>query len=563
MRRVGIAFILLLPILGGACSAEEIARRYAPIFYFEEKETCFPVDVSFHIQNSHLYQYTPEGPILINESISPSYLAEYSSKTVDSEYAYLDNVKGTVDDYESIIREYERQMEEYTVYSRIFSDKGITIIQYWMFYAFNKGELNRHEGDWEMVQIVLSNGTPTEVMYSQHYSGQKARWDQVEKEGEHIKVYVARGSHANYLRFYSGKFGVASDIVGANGKVLKPSDYNLEILKEQEWLNFDGRWGEFGGIEDFILGRAGPQGPAFRDNGTLWNDPYAWGKSLPQADNNIFLLEWFIYNFLALFVLFTLISLCLIGFRIHRRHKKQGLGPKIFSMLYIDGFNLKSLGNVICFIGIIIAIFALFNPWYTVSYRVFGDSNFKIIKTTGVADLIKIDGITGVQVHLPGSTGFVPVGTFSIPFSLLIALGFIFLFLATTGIVTSGKLGSRYIWGGIKLLSVVIIILVAVMALAAMVSSSLQSSDTSIEQSIKEVLQDIYCSPLGNQKTIYISEQDLSGWIHLKWGLGNGGRMLLAGGFVLILAGILEIAAKTPFFEVKEEEEVVSLRSNL
>jgi hypothetical protein len=232
-------------------------------------------------------------------------------------------------------------------------------------------------------------------------------------------------------------------------------------------------------------------------------------------------------------------------------------------MLYIDGFNLKSLGNVICFIGIIIAIFALFNPWYTVSYRVFGDSNFKIIKTTGVADLIKIDGITGVQVHLPGSTGFVPVGTFSIPFSLLIALGFIFLFLATTGIVTSGKLGSRYIWGGIKLLSVVIIILVAVMALAAMVSSSLQSSDTSIEQSIKEVLQDIYCSPLGNQKTIYISEQDLSGWIHLKWGLGNGGRMLLAGGFVLILAGILEIAAKTPFFEVKEEEEVVSLRSNL
>ena len=108
----------------------------------------------------------------------------------------------------------------YKVYAHV--DTTSNIIQYWFFYAFNGGDLNRHEGDWEMIQVVLSGEQPTQVMFSQHYAGQTATWNQVEKEGDHVKVYVARGSHANYIKPYSGKIGLASDTVGDNGKILQP-----------------------------------------------------------------------------------------------------------------------------------------------------------------------------------------------------------------------------------------------------------------------------------------------------------------------------------------------------
>ena len=201
----------------------EIAQQYAPILYFVHDETCFPVDVSYHIDNSYLYMVGSDQPVDIaptNES-----LAGYMS----DEY-YLDNQKGSVDD-DGIITDYRSsELGSYTVYARVDSSDGSTIIQYWMFYAFNKGIQNQHEGDWEMVQVVLSGSTPTEVMYSQHHGGQKATWSQVEKNGDHMKVYVSRGSHANYLRSFSGMVGLANDIVGAGGKTLTSSDYTLEIL---------------------------------------------------------------------------------------------------------------------------------------------------------------------------------------------------------------------------------------------------------------------------------------------------------------------------------------------
>ena len=50
-----------------------------------------------------------------------------------------------------------------------------------MFYAFNEGTMNTHEGDWEMIQVVLnSSHIAKEAMYSQHTGGQKADWSDVE-----------------------------------------------------------------------------------------------------------------------------------------------------------------------------------------------------------------------------------------------------------------------------------------------------------------------------------------------------------------------------------------------
>ena len=530
----------------------DIAQQYAPILYFEKDETCFPVDVSYHIDNSYLFQVGITEPI----SYSPSE-SELSSYSADEyQYCYLDNQKGTVND-NGIINDYQSQENilGYTVYYRVYTESGATIVQYWMFYAFNKGELNQHEGDWEMVQVVIPSGDSKWVAYSQHHGGQKATWGQVERDGDHIKVYVARGSHANYLRSYSGKLGVANDIVGSNGKILKPGEYTLESLEEQGWLDFRGRWGECGDdISDVVgatfLGKIGPEGPMYREGGAMWENAVSWGNNLLQANDNLFLLEWFLYNFVLIFILITAASLCITGFLIYRRHKKYGLGPRIISMFYINGLNLKSIGNILCVVGIVIAIFGLFNTWYGVSYDLSGVDVLQDFEIPSTADLMKVDGINGVQIIIPGQNGPTPLGTVSLPFSLLIGIGLLFMIIATIGISHSKKLGWKYIWRGIRLLIPIILLIVVILAISSIIpSDAIAGSEAG--GSIGEILSSISSSPLGNQKTFLLSIEEVSISLQMRWGLGLGAQLLLISGIIILMAGILEIIANTQFFETK------------
>jgi hypothetical protein len=204
---------LLLLICGFTSIAtaltDQDAEQYAPTLYFVKEEKCFPVDVSYTLENSYLYEV--DNPIPLLTQPNATLLAGY---TTPDKY-YLDNQRGTVDD-DGIETDYQNQMTAlgYTVYAHV--DTASNVIQYWFFYAFNGGDLNRHEGDWEMIQVAFTGEEPTQVMFSQHYAGQSATWSQVEKEGNHVKVYVARGSHANYIKPYSGKIGLASDDVGDN-----------------------------------------------------------------------------------------------------------------------------------------------------------------------------------------------------------------------------------------------------------------------------------------------------------------------------------------------------------
>jgi len=541
-----ISFLFLGAMGGVAQSDENIAEQYAPILYFEQDETCYPVDVLYHIDDSYLYQFTGDEPLLIDESPSDLDLSVY----VTDDY-YLDNVLGTTDD-ENVIQDYQNKLSTlgYRVYCHIHQSGGTTVVQYWMFYAFNKGELNQHEGDWEMVQVVLSDGTPTDVMYSQHHGGQRATWDQVERDGDHVKVYVARGSHANYLRSYSGKVGIASDIVGANGKILESGEYTLELLESQDWLNFAGRWGEFDSYDDVFRGKVGPQGPMYRENGFMWSSPVDWGNGLSPADNNIFLFEWFLYNIVIIFLILTAVSISLIVFRIYRRHKKHGLGPRIVSMFYIDGFNIKSIGNILCIVGIIIAVFGLFNLWYVVSINI----NVEDFETAGTVDMIAIDGIDGIKINLlDPSSGPVQLVSLSIPFSLFIGLGLVFLVLTTIGISSSKKLGRKYITRGIKLLIPVIIILAVIMALGMIPFGSV--ADGNADATVEEILGSISSAPFGGQKTIPVYESGISGQILFQWGLGLGGQLLLVAAIILLVAGIMEIIAKTSFFKERVSDK--------
>ncbi len=521
----------------------DIAQKFAPILYFEREEECFPVDVEYHINNSYLYQ-------IDNDQIIDTYPSVEELSNYKTDDYYLDNILGLVNDNE-IINHYKTKNLDYTVYYRSYpeNEEFPEIIQYWMFYAFNKGTMNQHEGDWEMVQVVFTGETPTYVMYSQHYGGQSASWSQVERDGFHIKVYISRGSHANYLRSYSGVLGAANDIVGDNGKILTLGDYNLIKLESQPWLDFGGRWGMYGAtqeeaIETSLLGQAGPNGPKYREDGVMWNNPIGWGNGLSPANNNIFLLEIIIYNFVTIFIILTVITLCILLFRVFKRYNRTGLGSRIISILYIDGFNAKSIGNILCIFGIIIAIFSLINPWYVIST----DIRISGYETHGIADMMTVDGINGIQIQIPGLTGLIPIGSLMIPFSLLIAIGLVFLIIASMGVTQTKKLGRKYILRGVKLLIPIVIIIIAIMFLDMIPYESMADTEGSIVD-IGEVLETSSGSPSGGQTVVAVP--DVLGQIELNWGFGLGGLLLLIAGFILIISGFFEIYANTELFTAK------------
>ena len=226
------------------------------------------------------------------------------------------------------------------------------------------------------------------------------------------------------------------------------------------------------------------------------------------------------------------------------RKKLTGLGPRIISIFYIDGLNTKSFGNILCIIGIIIAVYSLFNPWYLIST----DITVSGYETSGLVNILSIDGINGIQLQFPGITGPLPLGSIMIPFSLLIGVGLIFLIFASVGLSKSKKLGNKYLFRGIRLLIPIIIILLIIISLRLIPFDSLANSGDA-EVNIGEVIDSISDSPINGQR--YITIQGIDGQIKLNWGLGLGGFLLLFSGILLIIAGILERLANTEFFQEK------------
>ncbi len=526
--------LLFLTIFCGFTANAQNADDYAPILYFEGEEKCYPVNVDYFLDNSVLSNLTVDEEIMGGGSLP-----------------YLDADDNLLSDYQNKFKNNDPSVYP-TVYYSINSSSGSTVIQYWMFYVYNPGEHNQHEGDWEMVQVVIPNSGEKWVGYSQHYSGQRATWDIVEKNNDNIKVYVSRGSHANYLRSYSGKLGIASDIVGNNGKILTPNDYNLVELNSQVWLDFEGLWGETDSIEDFYMGQAGPQGPKYRvdmSSNKMW-DGMSWGSGLMEANENIFLMEWFLYNFLTFFILISAVFLTISFFKIYRRNKKHGLGPRIISMFYIDGLNLHTIGNILCFVAIVIAIVGLFGTWYVVS----ADINIDILPTTGNTDIITLDGINGMQIFMPSQYGPVPMGSIVFPFTYVILIGFIFMVLATVGIYKSSKLGLKYIFKGIRFILIVLVIILGLMLIGSLTGlGSAGGGGSDSGNFISELLGEISSNPVGGTYGTQDFIPETSGGVTFQWGLGYGAIFLIISGIVFIIAGALEFLSKKEFFEPKIE----------
>ena len=326
------------------------------------------------------------------------------------------------------------------------------------------------------------------------------------------------------------------------------------MLNTQAWLSFRGRWGWTGvdqsaTAEAAILGEAGPNGPKFREEGIMWQ-PLAWANGLQPANDILFLFEWLVYNFVLLFILFTVVSLILLIFFVYRRKKKHGLGPRIFSLLYIDGSNQKSIGNILCIVVIIMSILALFLPWYIVT----ADVSIPGSEQTGTFDAVSVDGINGIQIRLPNRNGPVPLGTLAIPFYLIIGISIVFLVLSTIGISQSKKLGKKYILRGVRLLFPFILIFIFILLVASIIPM-FSPPNLEGDAEIQNAMHAVSASPFSGQYTVQTTDV-AGGSIKLTWGFGIGAYLLLFAGILLIMAGLMEMTAHEQFFEDKSPAQM-------
>ena len=183
------------------------------------------------------------------------------------------------------------------VYAHIVREDGDPeqlALQYWLYWYYNDWN-NKHESDWEFVQLVFPAGSvaealavePTSVGYAQHEGGERADWhdDKLQREGTHPVVYSSQRSHASYFSpaVYMGRsasegFGcddteepstrVAPEVVVLPDSVASPDD-------PLAWIGFEGRWGErHGGPNN------GPTGPNTKPQ---WTAPMTWQEDLRDA----------------------------------------------------------------------------------------------------------------------------------------------------------------------------------------------------------------------------------------------------------------------------------------
>ena len=277
---------------------------------------------------------------------------------------------------------------------------------------------------------------------------------------------------------------------------------------------------------------------------TMWNG-LSWGSGLLEATGYLFMIEWFLYNFVTILIAITVLALIISFLLIYRKHKKYGLGPRIVSIFYIDGLNLHTIANILFFVALIIAILGLFNNWYTVS----ADIDTEVFQTQEMLDIIRLDGINGMNIYMPSQYGSIPMGSAVFPFAYIFLIGFIFMFISTVGIYKSTKLGRKYILKGIRFILIVVVLIISLMLIGNLVGSGPSEGSTS---GIGGLFKEISSNPIGGTYTIPASEYGLeSGSIAFQWNLGFGMTLILISGIIFLVAGILNIVDGKEFFKPK------------
>ncbi|HEY7562433.1 MAG TPA: hypothetical protein VH650_09670 [Gaiellaceae bacterium] len=297
----GIGLTLVTP--ASAHSRARLLERFQPVLFFHADEAFRPIRVETFVDDSNLEAATSQTTwVVVDPDPGADSLPTTSPPVwrLNQRECFAGAPLGDLPCYVAAAGEHSRS----TVYGRVTHEGDATVLQYWLFYYDDlysypflpPGAIwQSHEGDWEVVNVVLSHHKkPLAVGYSQHCSGEVRSWDDTSRWKGHPKVFVAVGSHANYFEpgvhpfdpaclpadviafFQQAGLPLPADVVTA-GAADGARIARLSKRHPPEWLAFPGYWGE---LQYFhapppvgtVAFGTSPQGPAFH---AVWSQPLA------------------------------------------------------------------------------------------------------------------------------------------------------------------------------------------------------------------------------------------------------------------------------------------------
>ena len=322
-KLIPLAVAAFLLALGPASVARaeapdsQLLRTYQPVTHFDPQEGFGPTAVQSFIGDSALEQLVDGHWVVADPDPGPGALPDAGTFRLNQRSC---SPSGTIGGLACYRTSWDAWDGGSVVYGRVAHLPNATVLQYWYFYyddvysyLYPPSDFiwQAHEGDWEVVNVVLSaDGQPVETAYSQHCLGQRRAWSTTPVwGGTHPIVYVALGSHANYFApgthqlnpacippqalFLLSQAGLPLPVDyafpgGATTGPPQSADSMTTIHKADEhaqaWLRFPGTWGEQQWFHASFYGTVplgdSPHGPAFQN---VWQDPLTTIASWPTG----------------------------------------------------------------------------------------------------------------------------------------------------------------------------------------------------------------------------------------------------------------------------------------
>ena len=279
--------------------AQQLADRHAPVVMLRAQEQ--PCDADGEPYGPASVEIVVGNPEVVLRQLGSGNPVIRSAPTAADLHGlgkgfYLDFPGDALDPgclYETDFNRYTEDLPP-TVYAHIVQQEDhpdLLALQYWIYWYYNDWN-NKHESDWEGIQILFEAssieealaGEPVSVGYAQHEGGERADWDssKLDRDGQRPVVYSSAGSHASYFdsALYlgrSGGEGFGCDNTDAPSERVDPEVVVLpDRVDDPEdplaWLGYEGRWGErqSGPFN-------GPTGPAAKGR---WLEPIDWHDEL-------------------------------------------------------------------------------------------------------------------------------------------------------------------------------------------------------------------------------------------------------------------------------------------